>query len=203
MSEEKKIEVMSDEKWNAWANPVLEWCENMEQNLEDFAGLEDANYDADEMELAEGTIRLLIKKATDNPTRRIDNKDRLQKSYRHFVNWPHTGRGPQSSLSREEQGGLDKVCTVERLAALAYWNVYVEHGAEHTLVQNASRKNQTNGVRYPNGAAFANKSVASRKAQVRGFIKSGEWGATDEEGNALPFDFNHPIVRVPLPPKDE
>lgn len=203
MSEEKKIEVMSDEKWNAWANPVLEWCDNMEQNLVDFAGVENPTYDSDEMELAEGSIRLLIKKSGENPTRRTDTKARLQNSYRHFVNWPHTGRGPQSSLSREQQNGLDMGCSIEREAALAYYAVYAEHGATHLLVQNASRKNQTTGVAFPNAAAFANKSVTSRKAQLRGFIKSGEWGATDDEGNALPFDFNHPIVRVPLPPKDE
>lgn len=197
------VEEITEEKWQAWTNAVLEWGEDFDSHLETLQNAPEGQFDidAEEMEDNWASIQKDIGRGNRQPHRRNKLKDRIQKAGSEFPNWPHR-RGAGSSLTVEQQAALEKVEAIAHLEATARYQVYVENNATHLLVKRASSANNTLGVAYENEAEFVEAQVKSIKAQYRGFLRDGIWGQTDEEGNTLPFAFEQPIVR-PIPTKKE
>ena len=194
-------EIMSDEKWNAWTNRVLEWGESFDSHLETLRNAPEGQFCVDEEEMEDGweTIQKKIRYGNNKPANRDIYKEQIHKEGNKFPNWPH-GRGASSTLQENEKTVLNRGTAVEQLAAQAYYRVYVENDAEHLLVKRASNANQIDGVAYESESEYVGAQVQSMKTTLRGYIRDGFWGLTDEEGNAVPLEFEHPIVR-PYTPK--
>ena len=189
-------EMISEEKWQAWTNKVLEWGESFDTHLQTFNNAPEGQFVVDDEEMEEGwtTIQNKINRGNRKPANRDMYKEQIHKEGSKYPNWPH-GRGASSTLDENQQMALEKGTAIEQLAAQAYYRVYVENGGEHLLVKRASNANKINGVAYETESEFVEAQVKSLKSTLRGFIRDGHWGATDDEGNQLPLAFEHPIVR--------
>ena len=196
-------EMISDEKWQAWTNRVLEWGESFDTHLETLNNAPEGQFMVDDEEMEEGwnTIQNKINRGNRKPANREMYKEQIHKEGVKYPNWPH-GRGASSTLAENEKTCLDRGTAVEQLAAQAYYRVFVENDATHLLVKRASNANKIDGVAYESESEFVEAQVKSMKSTLRGFIRDGHWGTTDDEGNSLPLAFEHPIVR-PFTGKDE
>ena len=189
-------EMISDEKWTAWTNKVLEWGESFDSHLETLKNAPEGQFVVDDEEMEEGwnTIQNKINRGNRKPANRDMYKEQIHKEGAKYPNWPH-GRGASSTLQENEKTSLDRGTAVEQLAAQNYYRTYVENDAAHLLVKRASNANKIDGVAYETESEFVEAQVKSMKSTLRGFIRDGHWGTTDDEGNRLPLAFEHPIVR--------
>ena len=189
-------EMISEEKWQAWTNKVLEWGESFDSHLETLRNAPEGQFVVDDEEMEEGwnTIQNKINRGNRKPANRDMYKEQIHKEGVKYPNWPH-GRGASSTLQENEKTALDRGTAVEQLAAQAYYRIYVENDAAHLLVKRASNANKINGVAYESESEFVEAQVKSMKSTLRGFIRDGYWGTTDDEGNQIPLAFEHPIVR--------
>ncbi|WP_290625336.1 hypothetical protein [Altibacter sp.] len=197
----KEQEMITDEKWTAWTNAIIEWGENFDSHLQTLVDAPEGQFEIDdeEMEANWATIQNKINRGNKRPARRNDLKKQIQEEGRKMPNWPHS-RGAGSSLTPEQQAARDKFAAIARLAAIAEYQVFVENDATHLLVQRASKANQTEGEEFPSQEAFVEYREKAAKATATGYLsgKTAFWGAKDEEDNVLPFDFQQKIVR-PIP----
>ena len=197
----EKENTLTEEKWTAWTNAIIEWGEDFDTHLQTLIDAPEGqfNIDAEEMEDNWESIQKKINRGNRNESRRLKLKGQIQSEGNEFPSWPHR-RGAGSSLDDERQAARDKFVAIARLAAEAEYQVFADNDATHLLVKRASKTNNTEGTAFENREEFIAYREKSAKSTATGYLsgKTAFWGLKDEEDNVLPFDFSQPIVR-PIP----
>tara|TARA_R110002167_G_scaffold111007_4_gene282334 strand:+ start:1196 stop:1798 length:603 start_codon:yes stop_codon:yes gene_type:complete len=171
-----KDQSMNDDDWNKWTEDVRTWYIDVDTHAANSisAGLEE-----DIVMDCIDDIEKYLARGDKRDSRRIVNKDHIQKAGNILAGWPKI-RGIASSLPDEVQATTNAVLVGFDLANAAYYDALVEAGLEHYEMQRASKKNGgTDGTPFGNREAFVKAKHNSQKQSLTRDYNAGLWGGLE------------------------
>lgn len=185
-----KDQSMNNEDWNAWTEEIRTWYQDVDTHV---ANSISSGIDEDIVMDCIDDIEKYLARGDKRESRRLINKDHIQKAGRELAGWPKV-RGIASSLPDEVQATQATVLEVKAQAYAAYYAVLEENEMTHYEMQRASKRDGgTDGTPFGNVEAFVKAKVNSDKQGLTRDYNNGLW---------IGLNVSDPVMR-PYIPKDE
>jgi hypothetical protein len=185
-----KDQSMNDDDWNKWTEEIRTWYQDIDTHA---ANSISAGLDEDVVMDCVDDIEKYLARGDKRATRRIVNKDYIQKAGNILAGWPKV-RGIASSLPDEVQAIKTIVLAGYDQANAAFYNTLEELGLAHYEMQRASKKNGgTDGMPFGSAEAYVKAKNNSENQSLTRDYNNGLWTG---------LDVSDPLLR-PYIAKDE